>query len=155
MESLMFLVKKRDGKIKARTCANGSTQHSCISKEDATSPTASSEARILITGVIEAKQWRDIMTLDIPNAFVQTPVPQDGDKIIMKIQGALVNILCAICPEIYEPYVTYEGKQKVLYVLILKALYGMMVASILYYKKCWKDIESIGFKVNPVLQIEK
>jgi len=31
---------------------------------------AATEA-ILITGVIEAKQHRDIMTLDIPNAFVQ------------------------------------------------------------------------------------
>jgi hypothetical protein len=26
MESLIFLVKKRDGKIKARACASGSTQ---------------------------------------------------------------------------------------------------------------------------------
>jgi len=53
---------------------------------------AATEA-ILITGVIEAKQHRDI-TLDIPNAFVQTPIPQDGDKVMMKIRGPLVNILC-------------------------------------------------------------
>ena len=55
-------------------------------------PMAATEA-ILITGVIEAKQHRDI-TLDIPNAFVQTPIPQDGDKVMMKIRGPLVNILC-------------------------------------------------------------
>eukprot|EP00543_Licmophora_paradoxa_P010625 CAMPEP_0202466662 /NCGR_PEP_ID=MMETSP1360-20130828/69430_1 /ASSEMBLY_ACC=CAM_ASM_000848 /TAXON_ID=515479 /ORGANISM="Licmophora paradoxa, Strain CCMP2313" /LENGTH=141 /DNA_ID=CAMNT_0049090879 /DNA_START=1 /DNA_END=423 /DNA_ORIENTATION=+ len=115
MESLMFLVEKRDGTVKARTCANGSTQRSYTPKEEASSPTASSEA-ILITGVVEAKQHRDVMTLDIPNAFVQTSVPQDGDKIVMKIRGTLVDILCPICPEVYEPYVTYEGKHKVLYV---------------------------------------
>ena len=45
----------------------------------------------------------------------------------------------------------YEGKQKqkVLYVRMIKALYGMMIASILYYKKFRKDIESIGFELNP------
>jgi hypothetical protein len=32
------------------------------------------------------------MTLDIPNAFVQTPAgtTKDGERIIMKIRGALV-----------------------------------------------------------------
>jgi hypothetical protein len=32
---------------------------------------------------------------------------------------------------------------------MLRALYGMLVASILYYKKFCKDIEGIGFHVNP------
>jgi len=32
---------------------------------------------------------------------------------------------------------------------MLKTLYGMMIASILYYKKFRKDIKSIGFEVNP------
>ena len=40
-------------------------------------------------------------------------------------------------------------EKKVLYVRMLKALSGMMIASILYYKKFRKDIESIGFEVNP------
>ena len=44
----------------------------------------------------------------------------------------------------------YEVKQKkVLYVRMLKALYGMMITAILYYKKFRKDIKSIGFEVNP------
>jgi hypothetical protein len=92
MESLHFLVKKPDGKIKARTCANGSTQCEYIDREDATSPTAATEA-ILITGVIDAKQRRDIMTNDVPNVFVQTPIPQDGEKIIMKIRGQIGQLV--------------------------------------------------------------
>ncbi len=32
---------------------------------------------------------------------------------------------------------------------MLMALYGMMIASLLYYKKFRNDIESIGFEVNP------
>jgi hypothetical protein len=148
MESLIFLAEKRDGIIKARTCANGSTQRGYIAREEATSPTAATDA-ILITGVIDAKQGRDVMTLDVPNAFVQTPIPQGGDKIIMKIRGSLVDILLEICPGVYDDFVLYEGKQKVLYVQMLMALYGMMIASLLYYKKFRKDIETIGFEVNP------
>jgi hypothetical protein len=54
MESLIFLTEKRDETVKARVCANGSTQRACMSREEALSPTAASEA-ILITGVIDAK----------------------------------------------------------------------------------------------------
>jgi hypothetical protein len=32
---------------------------------------------------------------------------------------------------------------------MLKGLYGMLVASLLYYKKFRKDIETKGFNVNP------
>jgi hypothetical protein len=148
MESLIFLVEKHDGSVKACTCANGSTQRAYIPREEAASPTAATEA-ILITGVIEAKQGRDIMTLDIPNAFVQTEIPQSGEKVVMKIRGELVNILTEICPGVYDDYVIYEGKHKVLYVRMMKALYGMMIASILYYKKFRKDIKEIGFEINP------
>jgi hypothetical protein len=148
MESLIFLTEKRDETVKARVCANGSTQRAYISREEASSPTAAPEA-IITTGVIDTKQKRDIMTLDIPNAFVQTKIELDGDKIITKIRGQLVDILLELCPGVYDDYVIDEGKHKILYVRMLKTLYGMLISSILYYKKFRKDIETIGFEVNP------
>jgi hypothetical protein len=148
MESLIFLNEKRDATIKARMCANGSTQRAYISREEASSPTAASEA-IITTGVIDAKQGRDVMTLDIPNAFVQTPIDLHGDKVIMKIRGQLIDLLLEICPGVYDKYVVYEGNHRVLYVRMLKALYGMLISSLLFYKKFRADIESIGFEINP------
>ena len=53
--SLIFLTQKQDGTIKARACANGGTQRSYINKDDATSPTVTTEA-LLTTAVIDAKQ---------------------------------------------------------------------------------------------------
>jgi hypothetical protein len=58
-------------------------------------------------------------------------------------------MLLKIAPKVYKGYWTYEGKMKVLYIKMLKAIYGMLQSSLLYYKKLFKDIESIGFKVNP------
>ena len=87
MESLIFLTEKKDGRIKARTCANGSIQHAYIPKDDAVSPTTSTES-ILITSTIEAKQNTDVITADIPNAFVQTDIKKkDQNKIIINIRG--------------------------------------------------------------------
>ena len=57
MNSLIFLTQKQDGTIKARACANGSTQRSYINKDDAASPTVATEA-LLMTAVIDAKQQR-------------------------------------------------------------------------------------------------
>jgi hypothetical protein len=95
MESLIFLTEKRDGTIKGRACANGSIQRNYIDKDDAASPTVGTEA-ILITGVIDAKEKRDVMTADIPNAFVQTEVDPDDGIILMKIRGAMVDYLLEI-----------------------------------------------------------
>ena len=148
MESLIFLVQKSDGRIKARTCANGSTQRSYIDKEEATSPTALTEA-IIITAAIEADENRDVMTVDIPNAFVQTEMEDKEERIIMKIKGPLAEMLVRIEPEVYESYVIQEDNEKVVYVQVLKALYGMLQASLLFYKKLRKDLEEIGFKINP------
>jgi hypothetical protein len=108
---------------------------------------------IVITATIDAKQNRDVMTADVPNAFVQTAVDEKnlkkGKRIIMKIRGPLVDMLCNIAPKIYEDYVTYEGGHKVLYVMMLMVIYGMLQSLLLYYKKFRKDIKSIGFEVNP------
>jgi len=147
LESLIFLVVKRDGRVKARTCANRSTHREFITREEAASPMAATEA-ILITGVIKAKQCRDIMTLDLPNSFVQTPIPLDGDKVMMKIRGPLVDILCEICPGVYNNFVIYKEKQKqqVLHVSMLKALYRMMITTILYYKKFRRTLNQSGLR---------
>ena len=36
-----------------------------------------------------------------------------------------------------------------LYVLVSKALYGMLRAALLFYRKLHRDLEDMGFKVNP------
>jgi Reverse transcriptase (RNA-dependent DNA polymerase) len=149
MESLIFLVEKRDGRVKARACANGSTQREYINKEDTASPTASTEL-ILLTAAIDAKENSDVMSADIPNAFVQTDIEvNNNEKMTMKIRGPLVEMLTALDPELYSPFVVNENNNKVLYVQLLKALYGTLQAALLFYKKLKKDLEGIGFKTNP------
>jgi hypothetical protein len=92
------------------------------------------------------------MIADVPNAFVQNGIEpkEKGKRVIMKIRGPLVDMLVNIDTRTYEPYVVEENNNKVIYVVVLKALYGMLQSALLYYKKFRrKDIEDIGFNVNP------
>ena len=66
----------------------------------------------------------------------------------MKIRGVLVDWLVEFDPAAYSPYVVYENGKKVLYVEILRALYGMLIASLTWYRKLRADLEEIGFVFN-------
>ena len=71
LQYLMFLKRKRCGKIKARGCVDGRPQRDWMTRTDTTSPTVSSEA-FFISCAIDAKEDRDTATVDIPGAFMQT-----------------------------------------------------------------------------------
>jgi hypothetical protein len=151
MESIMFLTEKRDGTIKARNVTDGRKQRTWMSKEEAASPTVLLESLIL-TCVIDAKEGREVAIADIPHAFVQTPnirTNKDHPLDIMKVKGKLVELLVLMDPNLYAPYVTQENNKPVIYVEILKALYGMIKSPLLFYRKLRKDLEDVGFKINP------
>ena len=89
---------------------------------------------------------------DIANAFVQTDLAINGKSVIvlMAIRGTLVDMLVKIAPEVYGPYLTKDKKgNSLLYVKLLKALYGLMEASLMFYQKLRKDLEDKEFEVNP------
>jgi len=104
------------------------------------------------TCVLDAQEDRDIAVVDILNAFVQTVVDEEDTehRVIVRIRGPLVDILVSIAPDLYGPYVTTnKSGQKVLIVECLNAVYGTMVAALLYYKKFVKSLTKQGFKLNP------
>eukprot|EP00957_Ditylum_brightwellii_P134723 10271012-Ditylum_brightwellii.AAC.1 len=82
---------------------------------------------------------------------LQTPTPEQVNKISMKICRVLIDILIKLCPGVYNDCIVLDGKnkQKVIYMKMLMALYGMLVSSMLFYKTFFKDLETQGFRVNP------
>jgi hypothetical protein len=107
-----------------------------------------------LTAVIDAHEERDVMTCDIPNVFIQALMPEvkDGDeRVMMKITGVLVDMLVELNPELYGPYVVFERNRqnKVLYVQVMRVIYGMLEDAILWYKKFRGELKQKGFKFNP------
>jgi hypothetical protein len=107
---------------------------------------------LLLTCVIEAKEERDVAVMDIPNAFVQTILNRKdtkGERIIMKLRGKTAELLVRTAPELYRRYITIENGKPVLYVELLRALYGMLMSALLFYKQFVRDLKEIGFELNP------
>jgi hypothetical protein len=144
--SLMFLKEKRDGTVKGRACADGRKQREEFTKQDATSPTVSVDS-VFLTALIEAQEERDVACFDIPGAFLHA---ETDEHVIMVLRGQLAELMVLVEPMLYRKYVTVDSKgQKVLYVKMHKALYGMLRSALLFYRKLVGDLENDGFQINP------
>jgi hypothetical protein len=106
LSSLLFLKENQTGKIKGRACINGAPQRAYISKEEAASPTVSTESTF-ITASIAAHEHRKVRCYDIPSAFVNTDVDED---VLMVLKGKLADMMVQIAPQVYRKYVTVDKK---------------------------------------------
>jgi hypothetical protein len=94
LRHLMFLTKKRCGRIKARGCADGRKQRETTRKGDASAPTVSIEA-VMLSATIDAMEGRDVATVDIPAAFMQA----DTDEVVhVKFEGEMAEMLVKLDP---------------------------------------------------------
>ena len=143
-----MISEKETGEIKGRMVYNGKPTREWFSKEDVASPTVTTEG-VFLTAAIDAKEKRDIMVNDVPNAFIQADAPRGDVKTIMKITGVLVDLLVEIAPETYKNFVVMERGRKVIYVVVLRAICGMLQAALLWYQKFKKDLEEAGFNFSP------
>ena len=136
LESFIFVQEKAIGVDKARLVINGAQQQGHVTKEEASSPTTFTES-IILTSIVDSKERWDVATVDIPNAFAQTVITdaKKDYRVIVRLRGKLVELLVDIALDVYGPYVHKNKKgEKVLLEQCMNALYGTMVASLLFYK---------------------
>jgi hypothetical protein len=115
LQYLMFLKQKRDGTVKGRGCADGRKQREHTTKEEASSPTVAIES-VMLSCVIDAKENRDVGTVDLPGAFMQA----DMDSTVhMKLEGKMAELLVRIDPKLYCKYICIEKGRQVLYVQLM------------------------------------
>ena len=156
LESLTFLVEKKSGKIKARHCANGSKQREWINSDDAASPTVATNS-VMLTATIEAEEKRDVATFDIPNAFTQTHVDEKdehGDRIIMKIGGAMIDMLTQI-DKTYRDCVAHENGKRILYVHITWAIYGMFMSGLFSTESSGQAWRRLDIRLTLVIHVSQ
>ena len=99
-----------------------------------------------MTSVIDAKERREVMTVDIPGAFMQG---EQDETVHMKLEGTSTKLLTKCDPTRYQPYLTTEHGKPVLYVELVKTLYGTIRAALIFWRKLTKQITDWGFTVNP------
>ena len=74
-------------------------------------------------------------------AFLQADMPED--------KTVHVRLTGIIDQDLYEPFVVPEGKEKVLYLELLEALYGTLCTARLFWEKLSGKLQEWGFEVNP------
>lgn len=143
---LMYLKQKRCGKIKARGCADGRKQRLWKTKEETTSPTVRTES-VFLSAIIDAYENRNVITCDIPGAFMQA----DIDEVVhVKFEGEIAELLMKIDEKLYKPFSTLENGKTVIYVELQKALYGTLQAALLFWRELSEFIvNELGFDLNP------
>ena len=144
LPSINLIKEKRCGKIKGRSVADGRKQRKYYSKSDITSPTVSSDS-LLMSLVIDAKEGRAVGTADVPGAYLQAEMT---DFVIVKMTGSSVDVMCQVNPD-FSAYVISEGKRKVLYLRLNKALYGCIQSAMLWYNTFSDTLKDMGFELNP------
>ena len=134
LRALNLIKEKRDGRLKGRTVADGRPQRLLYDKSKTTSPTVSTDVSML-SRMVDAHKGRDV------KAFMD-------DFVIMKFTGESVDIFCKMNPEHFKFFVM-EGGAKVLYVRLVKAIYGCVKSALLWYKLFTTMLEDMGFELNP------
>ena len=137
---------KRSGKVKGRMCANGAPHRKFIPSKEAKSPTVSLGG-LLCTAVVAAHERRKVISFHVPRAYLQADIPKDKFR-ILKLEDDFVDIMCKVNNN-YSKHIRMEKGRKVLYVRILKALYGMIESTLLWYQLFVTVLLDVDFVLNP------
>ena len=134
---LMFLTEKKDKFIRVQMMYNGNLTRKWLTREDFASTTAYIKS-IMICDVVDTKEERYTMTADATNYFIQAlmnNIKDDEERVMKKITGVMVDMLVKTYPVLYGPNVVYDHGRRVIYVQLLRDIYGMLQSSLLWYKK--------------------
>jgi hypothetical protein len=59
-----------------------------------------------------------------------------------------VRIFCEMNPK-HTPFVVYENGEQVLYVRLIKAIYGCVKSALFWYELFSSTLQQMGFVLNP------
>ncbi len=124
--------------------AEGRVRQGLYGRVKTSSPHVSTD-ELEMSGRGDAWEKRDVATADVSGAYLRADMT---DFTVLRIEGEEVNILCQV-HERYTQFVVIENGKKVLYLELLKALYGCVQSALLWYNLFTGTLEGMGFKLNP------
>jgi hypothetical protein len=144
LHAINIIKEKRNGILKGRTVADGRKQRAWYHKHETTSPTISNDSLMAIL-TVSAAEKRKIAMWDVEGAYL---LAEQDDFVLVKFTGSSVDVLCQVDEE-YKSFVTIEKGKKVIYLQLLKALYGCLRSALLWYELYTSKLQGMGFELNP------
>ena len=86
----------------------------------------------------------------MPNAFIQSDMPE-GETVIMILRDEIADLLVEVAPDVYGDYlITTKDGRRMIYVKLLKAIYGLLQSSLLFYLHITEFlVKKLKFVLNP------
>ena len=75
----------------------------------------------------------------IPDSFIQTDMVHGNHTVLIRIFGVLADLLVKIDPSKFADKFVLGGGYKVIYAVLKKALYGALIAILLF----WRDLPGV------------
>jgi hypothetical protein len=145
----MFLVQKyfangNPDKVKARLVSHGNKQDR-EKFPDRSSPMVAIHSVLMVLALFAGNmEEHTVCKIDVKGAFVQTPMK--GETIYLKVGKDIAKHVVELCPE----YADFVNKDGIMYAKMLKAMYGCVQASLLWYQLLVEVLSGIGFVVCEV-----
>ena len=100
---------------------------------------------LFITCLIDAMEGREVMTCDIPGAFMLSDM---YELLHVKLEGEIARLLIQLDPS-YHRFLAYQHSKPVLYAKLNKALYGTLQAALLFWRNLSGVlIQKLGFEAK-------
>jgi len=144
LQVIDLIKEKRCGRIKGRTVVDGRGQRGNYTKSETSSSALTLEA-FVATLAVDALERRDVAVADIAGAFLKAEQP---DYVVIKMRGPAVTAILQVNAQKYKKYVVLEKNEKVMYLRLLKAMYGTLTAPLLWYKLFARTLLDLGFVIN-------
>ena len=129
--------------MKGRMVADGRTQDRTIYNNNA-SPTVQTKS-VMACLKIAAVEDRLMMKVDISGAFLTADI-DDTQEVWLYIDSELTPLIVKWKPE-FKKFVHKDGS---IVCKVLKGMYGLVQAAILFYRKLTGHLERHGFQKNPL-----
>ena len=145
----MFSVEKtlmtgEHDKFKSRLVFDGSRQEAELFP-DKSSPTAALHSLMVCLSIAAQKGYKKISNIDVKGAFIQREM--EGPPAFIQCDENLTRLIVDVLPGI-KKFVTRWG---ILYCQLLKALYGCVQASKLWYSKLTRFLQEEGYEHSPTV----
>jgi hypothetical protein len=144
LNTLTFIKRKRCGRIKVRTCADGRLQRDLYQKWESSSPTVRMEL-VLYTSMLDAHEGRIVDVYNIPGAFLHA---NQTDLTYIRIIGDAAKLRVEISPDTYKKFMIPERGKDVIYLILKKALYGCMKLALLFWEHLSGKLIERDYKLN-------
>ena len=122
--AINLIKEKQCRKHLGRTVEGRRSQRTLYEKSETPSPTVANDSLMISIACDALERW-DVGTADIAGAYLKAYMK---DYVIMKFSGMSVDILCETNPN-YSAFVTIENGTRVIYICLIKAIYGVCAIS--------------------------